>query len=90
MDKEKIEIIKKLFPNHYINITEKQKQKDYLKDWRVKNPEKIKKYKGGGGGSSVMPNKYCEICDKSITYRQWKGHLIRSRHQKKLEALNNK
>ena len=26
MDKEKIEIIKKLFPNHYVHIKEKQKQ----------------------------------------------------------------
>jgi hypothetical protein len=85
MDKEKLEIIKKLFPNHYINITEKQKQKDYCKLWREKNPDK----NHGGGGSSVMPNKYCEVCDKEITYRQWKGHLIRSRHIKKLEALNN-
>ena len=85
MDKEKLEIIKKLFPDHYINIKEKKIQKDYCKKWRENNPDK--KYKGGGG-SSVMPNKYCEVCDKEITYRQWKGHLVRSRHQKKLEALN--
>jgi hypothetical protein len=89
MDNEKLEIIKKLFPDHYITITEKNKQKEYLKDWRKNNPEKLKKYKGGGGGSCAMAPVYCEVCHKTITYRQFKGHLVRSRHKKKLEALNN-
>lgn len=87
MDTEKLKLIKSLFPDYYINIIEKQKQKEYLKEWKKKNPHK--KYKGGGGaGSSAMPPVFCPVCDKNITYRNYKGHLLRSRHQKKL-ALNN-
>lgn len=61
-----------------------EKQRELYLKWKEKNPEKYKVNCNKG-----MPKVWCDVCEKHITYRQYKPHLTRSRHLKLLEKKDN-